>query len=104
MVSFLAPIVMILVLSGMLYKTNNVWGKHEYDMQASGWDPSVAEDFAQMADAVKRGVVDPEHADAIMKAKWHGAQGGRKMTDADADMLAQEAVRAKAQHTMRMVS
>ena len=45
MVSFLAPIVMILVLSGMLYKTNPVWGKHEYDMQASGWDPSVAEDF-----------------------------------------------------------
>ena len=102
MVSFLAPIVMALVLSGMLYKTNAVWGKHEYDLESHGWNPDVAEDFAQMADAVKRGVVEAGDADTIMRSKGHGAQGGRKMTDADADLMAHEAVRAKAQQSMRI--
>ena len=94
---FLAPLVTVLVLSAMLYKTKAVWNKHEYDLTASGWDMNVAEDFVQMKAAVDRGIVDSGHADTIMKAKWQGPRGGQKISQEQADALAQQAVHHKAQ-------
>ena len=97
MIRFLAPIILLLALSGALYKTIPVWEKAGYDLANKGWDTEVADDFVAMRTAVQKGSVDPRHGSEIMSRKWHGPQGGRMMSEEGAQQLVDQAVHVKKQ-------
>ena len=51
---YLAPLAIVLALSGAIYRTQEVWNKTEYDLFITlGWAKDVASDFAQLQKAVR---------------------------------------------------
>ena len=70
---YLAPIALLLLASGALYQTNEIWDVDSYRLQvALRWGTMKSQDEAQLAIAVKRGIIGEEHKRVIMEGKWKG--------------------------------
>ena len=90
---FIAPCVLILGLSFILYKRKTLWRLQEYKKQMSGWDWRSAEDFADLEVAIKRGLIDANDAQHIMTKKWpQGPENSPGISNADAQLMFDYAV------------
>ncbi len=80
---YLAPLAIVLALSGAIYRTQEVWNKTEYDLFITlGWAKDVASDFAQLQKAVRGKKITAGHAQEMLQRKWAGpaGQGGPQLT------------------------
>ena len=69
----LAPLALLLLLSGCLYKTKEVWDLDNYKLMMSIKFGKTREDNErQLREAVKQGLILPEYAEFVLKAKWEG--------------------------------
>ena len=69
----LAPLALMLLLSGCLYKTKEVWELETYKLNmVLKFGTSRDENFTQLQKAVEAGLILPEYANFVMKAKWQG--------------------------------
>ena len=69
----LAPVALMLLVSGCLYKTKEVWNLDTYNLNMIlKFGTSKEENFTQLQKAVEAGLIFPEYADFVMKAKWEG--------------------------------
>ena len=80
---YLAPLALLLLASGALYKTTEIFSTDEYDLFiAVRFGSLKAADDAQLALAVKRGIILQEHKTQIMSGKW-GPDGTRLKSDVE---------------------
>ena len=92
---YLAPLAIVLGLSGALYKTKEVFNKTEYDLYIEmGWAKQVAEDAGRLTSAVKRGVITGAAAKEMLSRKWSGPQGvgGPQLSTQQQEFLSQVAM------------
>ena len=67
----LAPIALLLLASGALYKTREIWRVEEYNILSAQFGKSQMKlDRAQLALMVKKGEILEEHKTAIMESTW----------------------------------
>ena len=66
----LAPLILLAGLSAALYKTQEVWPKSEFDLQAKGVHPEVVKDVGQLQAAVKAGQLTGTQAETAFKGKY----------------------------------
>ena len=72
----LAPLILLAGLSAALYKTQEVWPKSEFDLQAKGVHPEVVRDVGQLQAAMKGGKLTGMQAEAAFKGKYGQGSGG----------------------------
>ena len=93
---FIAPCVLILGLSFILYKRKTLWRLKEYKKQMSGWDWRSAEDFTDLEVAVQKGLIDPSDAEHIFNTKWpSGPKNDPGISNAQAQLMVDYAVHHK---------
>ncbi len=69
----LAPLAIVLLLSGCLYKTKDVWDLKNYALMMSIKFGKTREDNErQLKMAVKAGLILPEYAEYVLKMKYQG--------------------------------
>ena len=103
---YLAPLAIVLGLSGALYKTKEVFNKTEYDLYIEmGWAKQVAQDAGQLTAAVKKGKITGAAAREMLSRKWTGPQGvgGPQLTQQQQQYLSQVAM-AQAEHQKAVAS
>ena len=67
----LAPLSLLLLASGAIYKTREIWRVEEYNILSAQFGKSAtALDRAQLALMVKKGEILEEHKTAIMESTW----------------------------------
>jgi len=67
----LAPFALLLLASGALYKTREIWRVEEYNILSAQFGKSQMKlDRAQLALLVKKGEILEEHKTAIMESTW----------------------------------
>ena len=67
----LAPIALLLLASGALYKTREIWRVEEYNILEAQFGKSATKlDRAHLALMVKKGEILEEHKTKIMEATW----------------------------------
>jgi len=67
----LAPLALVLLLSGCLYKTKAVWKNKDYQFVMDVKFGVTKEDNEkQLRLAVEHGLILPEYAEYVMKMKW----------------------------------
>ena len=70
----LAPFILLVGLSTILYKTAEVWSKSEYDLQKVGASPAQAKDVTVLRQMVNRGEIAPVQADQAFQQKYGQVQ------------------------------
>ena len=70
----LAPFILLVGLSTILYKTAEVWSKSEYDLQKVGASPDQAKDVTVLRQMVNRGEIAPVQADQAYQQKYGQVQ------------------------------
>ena len=69
----LAPLAIVLLLSGCLYKTKDVWNLKNYALMMSIKFGKTREDNErQLRMAVTSGLILPEYAEYVLKMKYQG--------------------------------
>ena len=69
----LAPLALVLLLSGCLYKTKEVWKNEDYQfVMAVKFGITKEDNEKQLRLAVEHGLILPEYAEYVMKMKWEG--------------------------------
>ena len=71
----LAPLALLLLLSGCLYQTKEVWNHDNYKllmMLKFGTDREA--NIKQLQAAVAQGLIFPQYAEIAYKAKWVGGE------------------------------
>ena len=69
----LAPLTLVLLLSGCLYKTKEVWKNDDYQfVMAIKFGTTQEDNEKQLRLAVEHGLILPEYAEFVLKAKWAG--------------------------------
>ena len=67
----LAPVALMLLVSGCLYKTKEVWNLDTYNLNMIlKFGTSKEENLTQLQKAVEAGLILPEYADFAFKYKW----------------------------------
>jgi len=68
---YLAPLSLLLLASGAIYKTREIWRVEEYNILEAQFGKSQTKlDRAQLALLVKTGEILEEHKTKIMEATW----------------------------------
>ena len=96
----LAPFALLLLASGALYKTREIWRVEEYNILSAQFGKSQMKlDRAQLALLVKTGEILEEHKTAIMESTWK--EGKRLKTGAQSQ---KDVASAKVATAQRMSS
>ena len=96
----LAPISLLLLASGALYKTREIWRVEEYNVVSAQFGKSLIKlDRAQLALMVKKGEILEEHKTAIMESTWK--EGKRLKSGAESQ---RDVASAKVATSQRMSS
>ena len=70
----LAPLAIVLLLSGCLYKTKEVWNNDNYKLMMSlKFGKTLEDNERQLRVAVAQGLILPEYAEHVLKMKAGGA-------------------------------
>ena len=97
----LAPLALMLLVSGCLYKTKEVWNLETYKLNMIlKFGTSKEENLTQLQKAVEAGLIFPEYADFVMKAKWEGGatdQQAQRFIDLAVDETRRRVAAAQAQ-------
>ena len=69
----LAPLALMLLVSGCLYKTKEVWNIDTYNLNMIlKFGTSKEENRTQLLKAVEAGLILPAYAEFVFKMKWEG--------------------------------
>ena len=83
----LAPFALLLLASGALYKTREIWRLEEYNVLSAQLGKSeIKLDRAQLALLVKTGEILEEHKTAIMESTWKDGSRLRSAEQSSRDL------------------
>ena len=69
----LAPLALLVLLSGCLYKTKEVWNLDNYKLMMSiKYGKTKEDNERQLRLAVEHGLIMPEYAEHVLKMKYQG--------------------------------
>ena len=92
----LAPLSLLLLASGALYKTREIWPVEEYNIVSAQFGKSATKlDRAKLALMVKRGEILEEHKTAIMESTWKEGIRMRSAQQSQMDVASAKVATAK---------
>ena len=92
----LAPLSLLLLASGALYNTKEIWPVEEYNIVSAQFGKSQMRlDRAQLALLVKKGEILEEHKTAIMESTWKEGIRMRSAQQSQMDVASAKVATAK---------
>ena len=92
----LAPLSLLLLASGALYNTKEIWPVEEYNIVSAQFGKSQMRlDRAQLALLVKKGEILEEHKTAIMESTWKEGKRLKSGTESQRDLASAKVATAQ---------
>ena len=92
----LAPLALLLLASGALYKTREIWRVEEYNILSAQFGKSATKlDRAHLALMVKKGEILEEHKTAIMESTWKEGKRLKSQLQSQRDMASAKVATAQ---------
>jgi hypothetical protein len=74
MPNFVAPLILLLAGSWLVYGKKTLWRLEEYKLTMQKWNWETAEEFVDLRNAVRKGLIDQADATYIQNQRWPGGR------------------------------